>query len=552
MAEQTAIGLAIDAGGVEVVELSADPRRPRVRQAVRQRRDLAPRTRSGDREACAGRITILRAAREPLPSGIFAGGVVADPHALAKVVRQLLKRAGLARRNLFIALGASRVIARVVELSAATQEEAERTLEDRIARYAVFEDTEVTWQAAPLEEAEAGKQSYLSAAAAAETIPALLEAFQNAGIHVAHVEPQALATLRALAARETAGGTAPTVLVSLGVERAECIIARGNRPLLIRSVDVGVEALASTPAAIDSLLVEVRRCVEFCRSRFPDEAPRLWLRAAGGAETVVRDILARLAQLAPPLAVEAAPRWATETPAETPDSAADASWAAVGAALASLGRDDAAVLLNLVPAEWPEAQKVRHQVLAFAASIGGVLLVTFALATSLRLTMGDVAQRVEAASVQMHRNTTEVLQAAELKHRAATAVENARRWNRVRVHLAPFDWVAGLQAVVEQTPASVRIARLTVKGGLLRIVGEARSPDDAHEFVRRLASLRTLDEAKMERLERAPIEGSPFIRYTITCRFHETAPEPAPADPSTMPRGALSESKGENAKGTKP
>jgi hypothetical protein len=55
----------------------------------------------------------------------------------------------------------------------------------------------------------------------------------------------------------------------------------------------------------------------------------------------------------------------------------------------------------------------------------------------------------------------------------------------------------------------------------------------------------------MERLERAPVEGSPFIRCTITCRFHETVPEPAPADPSTRLRVALSESKGDNAKGTK-
>ena len=151
MSEQRAIGLAIDAGAVEAVELSAD----------------------------GGRITIFRAAREPLPPGVFAGGAVANPHALAKVVRQLLKRTGLARRNLFIALGGSRVIARVVELSATTPEEAQRTLEDRIARYAVFEDTEVTWQAAPLPDEEAGKQSYLSAAAAADAIPHLLEAFQD-------------------------------------------------------------------------------------------------------------------------------------------------------------------------------------------------------------------------------------------------------------------------------------------------------------------------------------------------------------------------------------
>ena len=495
----TAIGIVIDGGAVEAAEVVLDGAEVRVR----------------------------RAARAELPAGAWANGGVADPAAVAAAVHRLLKENGLSRRNVSVALGGARAVARIVELSAASPEEAERTLQDRIARYAVFEDTEVAWQASALPETEPGRQAYVTAAAAAKAVPALLEAMLRAGVQVASVEPQALASLRALGSRETGSGAAgPTILVSRSRERADFLIVSGGVPLLIRSIEGGAGALEASPEGADSLLVEVRRSIEFCHSRSPGVQPTVWLAAGAGVEaSAAGALLARLEEVSD-AAVALAPAWTVDGAAP---AAAPPCWAAVGAALGSLGRNEACPLLNLVPQEWPETQKVRHQIFAFVASVGAALLVTFGIVTSLRLAGSALARQVEAATVQIHRNTTEVLQAAEVKHLAATTLRRAQCWNGVRAHLVPFDWVAGLEAVVNQAPAGVRIVRLSARQGTLSIAGEARSPDDAHEFVRRLASLRLLDEAKIERLDRAPAGDIPVVRYTIACRFHET---PAPLDPA--------------------
>jgi len=493
----TAVGIVIDVGAVEAAEVARDGADVRVR----------------------------RTAREALPESAWSGGAVSDFTAVAAAVRRLLRENGFARRNVAVALGGARAVARVVELAAVSPEEARRTLQDRIARYAVFEDTQVTWQAAALPDAEDGRQTYVTAAAAAVTVPRLLEALLRAGIHVASVEPRALASLRALVSRQPAAGPAgPTILVTIGREGAEFLIVRGRVPLLIRSVESAAGASAAPGDEPDGVLVEVRRSIEFCRTRVADAKPTVWLAAGAGVEQVAVDAaLARLQEVSD-ATVAPAPPWAVAADAS---GAAPAGWAAVGAALAAAGGSDACPVLNLVPGEWPEAQKVRHQILAFAASVGAALLVTFGIVTSLRLAGADLARQVEAATVQMHQNTTEVLQAAELKHRAATALERAQCWNRVRARLAPFDWVAGVQAVLQQAPSGVRVLRLTARGGTLAVAGEARSPDDAHEFVRRLASLRILDEAKVERLDRAPAGDARLVRYTIGCRFHEA---PAPSD----------------------
>jgi len=511
MPNHAAIGVTVNAGAVEAVELTVNDGRPFVR----------------------------RSATEPLPAGVFSDGVLADADAVAKAVRRLLKRLGLRRSRplgMFVAMSGRRTIARVVELSAASPEEAERTLQDRIAGYAVYEDREVIWQAAPHGEGDAGRQVYLTAAGAAEEISRLLQALDRAGVRVGYVEPHALAATRAMTAYETQENPPPTVFVNFGGDTAEFLIAKGDRALLIRSVEVGGGASAATPDDLESLLVEAERSVEYCRSRFQGEAPRVWVQAATDGDEQVAAFVERLTSRLPDVTVAVAPPWPAETGEGEAGGMMAPSWAAVGAAMAAAGRPGAVPLLNLVPAEWPRIQKVRRQVLGFASSVAAALVVSCAVTVLLRLSAGDLVRRVQAASVQMHRNTTEVLAAAELKHRAASAVERAHRWNRARSQLAPFDWVAGLEAVTDLTPPGVRLRKMEYRRGVLRITGEARTADDAHEFVRRLASLRLLDEAKMGRLERAPAADRRPIQYTILCRFQQkSVPEPAPDAKGTKP-----------------
>jgi Tfp pilus assembly PilM family ATPase len=523
MAGRSAVGIAIDAGVVQAVELAAE----------------------------GERLIVCAAACELLPPDAFVEGRVKEAAAIGEVVARALRHGGMPARNVCIALGGPRTLARIVPIPAASVAEAEQILQERIARYAIYEDLDVTWRAAPLEgEAEEPQRGFVAASAVRRDVDLVLPALRRTGVFAVRLEPLALATLRALAASASQPGAAgaaaedppspspdapppappPTILLSLRNESADFLIVKGARPLLVRSVAQGGYELSLRPDAVDDLLVEARRAVEFCRTRFPDDPPRLWICVqATEGRAAVPVLEARLREGLAGIEVRGAPDWPDLAAGATVAEGAEQAWAAVGAAMVGLARDEAIQHLNLVPPEWPEMQRVQKHLVGFAATISLTILATAAATTTVRLTVGDTAKQAHAASIQMQANTTDVKTAALLKRRAAEAVGRARLWKTVRASVRPFDWVAGLDGVLRQIPEGVRVREVQCRRGTLRILGEAHSADLVHAFVRRLALDSAVEEANIERLVRLPGSGDPWPSYTITCRFR--APAPGEADP---------------------
>ena len=238
MSDRTAIGVSVDAGWVQVVEAATE----------------------GDR------LHVCRAASEALPLG--PAGAMIDPAAVARAVRTLLRRHGMARSGVYVALGGPRTMARVVEVDPASAGEVEQILQDRIARYAVYENVEIAWKAEPIGPARGGSRAYLAASAVAADVSRLLHEFQRVGVGVESVEPYELATARAqaLSAAEAAED-APVILVAVRGESTDFLIARGRRPMLIRSVEVGARVVAEKPDAVESIVVEARRSLAYARSQ---------------------------------------------------------------------------------------------------------------------------------------------------------------------------------------------------------------------------------------------------------------------------------------------
>lgn len=506
MAGRSAVGIVVDAGVVQAVELAAE----------------------------GERLVLRRAVCHPLAADTFEDGDLGDASRLADSVRGVLRQWGLPRRNSALALGSKRTLARIIEIPASGDAEAEQILQDRIARYALYEDADVTWQAAPLATEAEDKHAYLASSGAAEEVAAVLPALRRVGVYVGHLEPYALATMRALVAC-VAEDDPPTVLVSLRNRSADFLIAHGRRPRLIRSVGVGAADMALDPQAIEDLMVEVGRSVAYCRTRFPDARPRLWLcvQANEGRE-VVELVESRLAESAGEADVEPLPAWPDRAPDATVTEGAEIPWAAVGVAMVGLARDEDVSRLDLAPSWWSEIQRVQRELMAFAASVAVAVLVTTVVTTTLRLTLGDASHRAQAASSRMEVNTVNVKTAAELKRQATEAVDRARLWTDVRRHVRPFDWVEGLETVTEAIPAGVRVREFSFRRGVLQVRGEAKSNDLIHRFVQALAGLAVLEEANIERLVRGGRPGAGLGEtrlpaYTITCRFRETRPDPAPA-----------------------
>ncbi len=496
MASRTAIGIVVDCGTVQVVELAAD----------------------------GPRLQVRRAACESIPAKVFSDGELVDADAVAEVVRRVFRSRRLPRRNVCVAFGGRLAIARVIEVAETNAVEAERMLQDRIARYAIYENREVFWKAAPVEVEIENKRSYLAAAVAKDQVCKLLPALRRAGIHVSHVEPYALAAMRSLAA--TMGeDERPVVMVVLRSESTDLLIAKGRQPLLFRSVDQGVRTLGQRPETVDDLLVEARRAVEFCQNRFTNDRPRVWI--CLGADDGEQDLAAVLASFAKGLQtadVEVLPSLASLVREPRAGGSEVRPWAALGAAMVSLGRNETIPHLNLVPAEWPEVERVEKQLMGVVASVCLAVVATVAATVGLRLMAGDTAKHAAAASVQMKANTTDVQTASELTRQAAEGVERVKLWKEVRNQIRPFDWAAGIHTVMEQIPDGIRIDEVQYRAGVLRLSGETQAMDLVHQLVQRLGRLPCLDEANIERLvQSSPDRHTPS--FTMKCHFRDTPPE---------------------------
>lgn len=495
MAGRTAVGVVLDCGTVQVVELAADGQGLQVRRAI----------------------------SETLPAEAFADGNLADAGVVAEAVRRIFRTHRLPRRNICLAFGGRLAIARVIEVTETNPAEAERMLQDRIARYAIYENREVFWKAAPVEVDLEDKRAYLAAAAPKDQVCMLLPALRRAGVYVSHLEPYALATMRSLIPC-MGDEERPAILVTLRHECTDFLIARGRQPLLFRSIDQGVRGLAARPETVDDLLMEARRAVEFCGSRFAAERPRLWL-CLGAAEGIqeLPAVLAQFQQGLDSADVDALPALSgVARSAQIAESDMQA-WAAVGAAMVGLGRSEAIPHLNLMPAEWPEVDRVERQLMGVVASVCVAVLATVAATVALRVTTGDTARHAEAASVQMKANTTDVKTASELTRQAADAVERVRLWKDVRNQIRPFDWAEGVNAVLGQVAEGIRVQEVEYRRGVLRLVGETQTMELAHLLVQRLNRLPCVEDANIERLVRSTSGQTHMPGFTIKCRFREGA-----------------------------
>jgi Tfp pilus assembly protein PilN len=498
MSSRTAVGIVLDTSMLQVVELAAEGERLVLRQAVCER----------------------------LPSGTFAEGELANAGAVADTLRRLFRTCRLPRRNVCVALGGRPAIARVIEVAETSEAEAEQMLQDRIARYAIYAGREVIWRAAPLEAASANQRAYLAAAAPQDCIRALLPALQRAGIHVAHLEPYDLAIARSLSA-SMGEDSPPAIMLALHDGAADFLILKGGRPVLVRSIEEGAGDIARRPQAIEDLLVEAKRSVDFCRTRFADAKPRFWLCAGPGLVGESAAMLARLKRELDGTEVDVLPPWPDVEAAKAGADIAGQVWAAIGAAMVGLGRDEAAGLLNLVPPDWAETEHIQRRLATVVASVALAVAASVGLTMLIRLGVGDTLKRAEAASTEVAVNTSAVKAVGELRRQTAAAAAQVKLWQEVRAAVRPYDWAAGLDAIINQIPDGVRVQQVGYLRGNLRLVGEAQSADLLHQLVQRLSHLPCLEEASLERLAHGPTQGSRFHLYTIACRFREPAQRPA-------------------------
>jgi type IV pilus assembly protein PilM len=240
-----------------------------------------------------GHKRLLQLHREPLPTGVMAGGEVRDPVALGVALKDFFDRYDLPRKNVRLGLANSRVGIRQIDISD-IDDESQLTnaisfraheklsipIDESVMDYVIDENTD---------EDGVTTRSALVTVAYRESVDRYLTATSTAGLDVMGIDFEAFALLRALAepAEPTdAPAEKAVVAVCVGHERTTLAVSDGITCTFARVLDWGGENLTNAVARGAKISPAEAEEVKRQLTLKADGAPPEGLNAEAAAEAV--------------------------------------------------------------------------------------------------------------------------------------------------------------------------------------------------------------------------------------------------------------------------
>lgn len=221
---------------------------------------------------------ILRAAEVPLPRGAVIGGEVREPEEVSLAVKQLWKDGRFSSKVVSVGLGGPQTMVRQVDLPWEPAEIFRESLPLRVSNDLPVDPMEMTLDYHPLDERMVGKsriQRSLVVASVNIAAENLADALALSGLKLKRADFTPFALIRA--AVVTAGNGEPVpgaqpdgedwdceVVVDVGAQNTTVAIHRFGRPLFIRVVSAGSEAVSR--ALADNLGMSIDAAEELHRT----------------------------------------------------------------------------------------------------------------------------------------------------------------------------------------------------------------------------------------------------------------------------------------------
>lgn len=189
----------------------------------------------------AGSPPTLRAlASRPTPQGLVVEGVVTDPAALAREIRDLMAEARTRKRYVVTAVPNPSVILRTIQVPKMPPKEMEEAVRWEAERYIPFPIDEVVLDFAPLEplaEVQEGEQvEVMVGAARQEAVAGLIEALREAGLTPVVLDVKPFAGLYPLEEELTKDPERVAVALEIGADSTSLVLTRGDQPLAARVI----------------------------------------------------------------------------------------------------------------------------------------------------------------------------------------------------------------------------------------------------------------------------------------------------------------------------
>lgn len=179
---------------------------------------------------------------------------------LSEVIMTVVGQSGIKTKSVVIGLPANKTFVTVVNVPSTSVPDLKSTLKYQLDQYIPMDvdDAKVDWALLGQSPQDPSQHEVLVASTAASYAEERLELVENLGFDVIAAEPEPLAVMRSVL---VPGAKDAQVIVDMGEQSVNVVIAYGDMPRLVRTIPNGLSTLVN--AAVQNLNIEEEQARQF-------------------------------------------------------------------------------------------------------------------------------------------------------------------------------------------------------------------------------------------------------------------------------------------------
>ena len=204
--------------------------------------------------------SLVRYAAMPLEAKLANSDSKADQQKLARIIRDMLAEAGVTTKNVAVGIPSQKVFTAVFDVGRLSSAELAKTIKyqaDAMIPTAVA-DSKIDWALLGDSPQDKTKVEILLSSVTNDFVESRLDMLESIGLNVIAFEPDNLALTRAMLAHET---SVPQMVLDIGNQSTDLVIAMAGAPRLTRSIPTGSDAVIK--AAMQNLNIDQKQAEQF-------------------------------------------------------------------------------------------------------------------------------------------------------------------------------------------------------------------------------------------------------------------------------------------------
>ena len=468
-------------------------------------------------------IRLVKAADGPVPQNAVVNGNIVDPAALAKAVKSMLAQNKIKRRKAIVSLVAKPILAQILDLPEGIPGNLGQFIQSEIKRSPALSGKETVCDFCGI--GRGGREDtgrVLVTAADQEKITALLRTFSLAGVEPISVEPDILASVRALYRKKIANKYNSNVLFAFfhGTVVTICVFRKEELDF-IRRIDLADE-IDDLDKCIARCKDEINAVVQFYEVEVDSETGSEWEFVVVLDQSAVDGESLKLSLqegLGPKVQICTETTIQSDASVTVNESVGKVSVVALGLAMSPFGVPPQSIKINLLP---PEAEEVKStkKIALITANVAAVILLGMCLTAGfvrfqLKKTQSGLEQRKHSAAVDSVERLLK--KQRQVNMQIAALSEKKDGMSEVFNDIDIDNWPEILDEIRKTTPLDLYVTRLACLDNTTFVIeGNALSFNSIRVFAGLLNQSPTIESATVtERKKNYREEG--FISYSIKC-----------------------------------